>query len=430
MQQRLFAFLLVLFAGTLLLRAQKLVPVAKGWAGNSVNAVVFRKNSVVTCKNYQFVAFYDGQGKLTLAKRQLGKSFDQIETTSFTGNYKDAHNCISLMVDGDGYLHLSWDHHGHPLRYARSVAPFSLRLTDKMPMTGKNETNVTYPEFHRLPDGNLIFMYRDGRSGRGNLVMNRYDIHTRQWTQLHANLIDGENRQNAYWQACVDTHGTIHISWVWRSSPDVASNHSMNYACSRDGGLSWQKSTGQPYTLPIREAEAETALDIPQHSDLINQTSMTTDDEGNPFIASYWRAADSPVPQYRIIYLLDGKWQTSNLNLRHTDFSLSGVGTKSIPVSRPQILVSGKGSKARVSLVFRDRERGSRVSIATCTNLRTNHWTTTDLTGFSVGDWEPTYDTEYWKQKHRLQLFVQNVQQVDGEGLSDAQPAMIYILQQ
>jgi hypothetical protein len=32
---------------------------------------------------------------------------------------------------------------------------------------------VTYPEFHALPGGDLLFLYRDGGSGGGNLAMNR-----------------------------------------------------------------------------------------------------------------------------------------------------------------------------------------------------------------------------------------------------------------
>ena len=35
------------------------------------------------------------------------------------------------MVDGDGYLHLSFDHHGHKLNYCRSIAPDTLVLGDK-----------------------------------------------------------------------------------------------------------------------------------------------------------------------------------------------------------------------------------------------------------------------------------------------------------
>ena len=33
-----------------------------------------------------------------------------------------------------------------------------------------------------------------------------------------ANLVSGEGKRNAYWQAVTDKKGTIHISWVWRES--------------------------------------------------------------------------------------------------------------------------------------------------------------------------------------------------------------------
>lgn len=29
-------------------------------------------------------------------------------------------------------------------------------------MTGKDEDDVTYPEFYRMPDGDLLFVYRSG----------------------------------------------------------------------------------------------------------------------------------------------------------------------------------------------------------------------------------------------------------------------------
>ena len=83
------------------------------------------------------------------------------------------------MVDGEGFLHVSWDHHNHPLRYAKSISPGSLMLTDKMMMTGNNEQNVSYPEFYKLNDQQLLFFFRDGRSGQGNLVINQYDVATK-----------------------------------------------------------------------------------------------------------------------------------------------------------------------------------------------------------------------------------------------------------
>ena len=409
--------------------SQKLIPVGDGWAGNSINTVVFRKNSVVSKGNIQFTAYYNNDGFLTIAKRKLNSKKWEITTAKYKGNIKDAHNSISIMLDGDGYLHVSWDHHGNELRYARSVKPYSAELGQKMQMTGQNETNVTYPEFYNFPNGDLIFMYRDGRSGKGNLVMNRYDLKTKTWEQLHSNLIDGENRQNAYWQACIDKQGVIHISWVWRSSPDVASNNSMCYARSTDSGKSWEKSTGEKYQLPINAANAEYAWKIPQRSELINQTSMTTDDAGNPFIATYWRDSISPFPQYRIIYKTTSGWQTKCVCSRKTGFSLSGGGTKRIPIARPQILVKGKSEKTRITILFRDEERDSKVSKAVLNSLKSDEWRITDLTDFSVGEWEPTYDTELWKAKSKLNIFVQKVFQVDGEGVANVKPEMVYILE-
>ena len=102
--------------------------------------------------------------------------------------------------------------------------------------------------------------------------------------QLSDNLIDGEGKRNAYWQACVDDKNIIHISWVWRESPDVASNHDLCYARSKDGGVTWENSRGKKYQLPINATTAEYAWHIPQNSELINQTSMSADKSGNPII--------------------------------------------------------------------------------------------------------------------------------------------------
>lgn len=407
----------------------RVVDVADGWARNSVNAVVFRKNSLVTHGDQQYIAFYDPQANVVLGKRQLGSDAWELKTTPYKGNALDAHNSISLMVDGAGTLHLAWDHHNNPLRYARGVRPGALELTDKLPMTGQNERSVSYPEFYRQPDGGLLFFYRDGGSGRGNLVINRYDTATQAWTRLHSNVISGEGRRNAYWQAFLDHQGTLHLSWVWRESPDVASNHDMAYARSRDGGRSWETSQGQPYTLPITEASAEVAARIPQNSELINQTSMSADRDGNPYIASYWRRAGSTVPQYQIVYRSGDAWKELELGFRRTPFSLSGVGTKAIPIARPQIMVHLQARSPTAVLVFRDEERGGRVSVARITDFDAGRWVVRDLTSDAVGAWEPSFDTELWRTRGELNLFLQAVQQVDGEGAANVPPSKVRVLQ-
>lgn len=403
----------------------QLVEVGKGYSQTSINTTIFRNNSIVTHKGEQYICYYDADGYITLGKRKLGSKEWTLNRTQYKGNVKDAHNIISMMLDGDGYLHLSFDHHGNPLNYCRSVAPYSLELGEKEPMIGIDENDVTYPEFYWLKGGDLLFVYRSGASGRGNLVLNRYSLKDRKWERIQDILIDGENQRNAYWQLYVDEMGTIHLSWVWRESWLVETNHDICYACSEDNGTTWYKTTGEKYELPIRMENAEIACAIPQNSELINQTSMSADANGYPYIASYWRDVDSKVPQYRLVWYDGRAWHTSQVSNRTTPFSLRGGGTKMIPISRPRIVVDNK----KVCYLFRDEERGNKVSIAYTKDITKGEWEITDLTSFPVDAWEPSHDTELWKQKKQLHLFVQQTKQGDGERVVESKPQPVYVLE-
>ena len=129
------------------------------------------------------------------------------------------------------------------------------------------------------------------------------------------------------------------------------------------------------------------------------------------------------------MYKADGGWKKQVLDFRKSPFSLSGGGTKRIPISRPQIVAWKSKKNLLAAIIFRDEERGSKVSAAINTNLQQNKWQVVDLTLTSVGSWEPTYDTELWKTKKYLQLFVQNVDQADAEGQSKLAPQMVEVLE-
>ncbi len=409
---------------------QKLVPAGKrGYSQTSVNTAIFRKNSIVTHNGIQYIAFYDENGYLTLGKRELGNTQWTFYLSQYKGNCEDAHNVISIMVDGEGFLHVAFNHHGSSLNYCRSLRPGSLILGNKEIMVGRDETEVTYPEFYRLTNGDLIFVYRSGGSGRGNLIMNRYEAKTKTWQRVQNVLIDGENERNAYWQLYVDNVNTIHLSWVWRETPDVATNHDLCYARSRDGGVTWEKSDGEKYRLPITAENAEYVWHIPQDSELINQTGMCADKNGNPYIATYWRDRESTVPQYRLVWFDGETWHMQQVFERKTSFTLKGGGTKRIPISRPQLVIDNERGKNNFYYIFRDEERGDKVSLASTRDLEKGIWETRDLTDFSVGAWEPTYDTELWREEHKLHLFVQHTDQGDGEKTGLLSPQPVYILE-
>jgi hypothetical protein len=403
------------------------IPVGLAWSNNSVNTVKFRKNALTTFKDIQFTAYYDANGAVVLGKRKLKSSTWEIVKTPFSGNVKDAHNSISIAVDGDGYLHVSWDHHDTKLRYAKSRSPLSLDLGNEESMTGITEQKVTYPEFYNLPNGNLLFFYRSGSSGRGNMIINSYSVKDKKWSQIQSNLLNGEDKRSAYWQATVDKKGIIHLSWVWRESWDVSTNHDICYARSKDGGLTWEKSNGEKYNLPITIVSAEIAWEIPEKSSLINQTSMTADQNGNPYIANYWNESD--IPQFQIVYLENSIWKRTNTAFRTTSFYLGGGGTKKIPISRPDLLIKEEGGNRYLYLLFRDSERENKVSMAYTNLSKENNWKVTDLTTTSIGEWEPNYDISLWEKQKKLHIFLQNVNQVDGEGLAKSEPTMVRVLE-
>ncbi len=403
----------------------RLVEVEKGYSGTSVNTEAFRRNSLVTHSNKQYIAFYDDNGYLTLGRRTLDYDTWEVNHTPYRGHVEDAHNAISLMVDGDGFLHVAFDEHDDSLHYCRSIAPESLALSPQEPMIGVDEAKVSYPEFYSLPSGNLLFVYRSGMSGQGNMVMNYYDTQSRTWHRLHDVLIDGEGQRSAYWQLAVDDNGIIHLSWVWRETPLVETNHDLCYARSYDDGKTWCKTDGTLYNLPIRLDNAEYACHIPQGSDLINQTSMCVDSLGDPYIATYWRDQYSKIPQYRLVWHDGLEWHSSQVAHRRTPFTLGGGGTKLLPIARPQIVIDGD----EAFYIFRDEERGNKASMFYASELSKRDWRVIDLTDYSLEAWEPTIDTELLKQQKKLHLFVQKVLQGDGERSVDVAPQMVGVLE-
>ncbi len=396
---------------------------AEAWAGSSVNVLANQSSTLITEGNFQYAAFYAADTHLVLARRALNEEKWETRKTDYTGNVADAHNTVSIAVDGAGYLHVAWNHHANALKYARSKEPGSLELGPQTAMTGLLESSVTYPMFFRQPDGGLLFLYRDGRSGKGNVVLNHYNPQTREWRQVHENLIDGEGARSAYLAATIDPQGTFHLAWNWRDSGDVASNHDLCYAKSADGGQSWTTSNGTPLKLPITAATAEYALRIPQNSTLMNPPSLTTDATGHPFIATYWAPTGTTVPQFHLVRYDGTQWSVAAITQRTQSFALQGTATKHPPISRGVILTRQSARDATEAyLVYRDDKRGGRIILAACDNLAFPVWHEQELTTDSVGAWEPSVDAAQWKLFGQIHLLVQTVQQQDG---NDSKPADI-----
>ncbi len=364
-----------------------------------------------------------------IARRKHSSDKWELYRTQYKGNVRDAHNSISIIVDKEGFIHMSWDHHNSKLNYCKSLKPEIPIMGDKVAMTGANESSVTYPEFYCLPSGDILFAYRDGGSGNGNLILNKYDHQECKWERIQSNLIDGGGKRNAYWQIAPDKKGNIHISWVWRETPDVKTNHDLCYAFSDDSGLTWKKSSGEKYELPISEGNAEIICHINQGSNLINQTSMVCDNECNPYIATYYKEDASECTRFHVIYKDHSSWKNVKTPERKTDFELGGFGSRSIPISRPQIIVEGSGKNKKIVLVYRDEEIGNHVCLSKIACEGNTKWEQSVISPFPVDRWEPSYDTYMWGKYEKLNLYFQKTGQGQGETMVEMEGQPVYILE-
>lgn len=256
--------------------------VALVWSGHPVGF------SLLTQGNRQFVAFYDDQRRMTVASRMLDSS--QWRFVRLPSNIGwDSHNSVTMAIDDEGQIHLSGNMHCVPLIYFRTTRPYDITSFEKIPeMVGHEEKSCTYPRFLRGAEGELIFTYRDGRSGRGDQYYNVYDPKTKTWRRLlDKPLTSGGGKMNAYLHGPVrDRDGVFHLCWVWRNSPDCATNHDLSYARSKDL-VHWETSAGKPLTIPITVETGEIVDPVPPGGGIINGNTILGFDSQNRPILSY-----------------------------------------------------------------------------------------------------------------------------------------------
>jgi hypothetical protein len=265
------------------------------WSGHPVAF------DILTERGHQFIAYYDADRRLTLIGRKLsdaGSTRVQPEGVPVPRRKRmsnvlgwDSHNSLEMALDRDGYLHLSGNMHRDPLVYYRTREPFDVSTLERVDrMTGELENEVTYPHFFKNAEGDLMFRYRDGGSGKGSDYYNIYNNRSREWSRLIAgSLLDGEGARNAYSSGPVlSPDGSYHMVWMWRDTSDAATNHTLSYAYSSDL-IHWQTSARKTLELPITINKGEVIDDAQPGEGLINMTFNIGFDAQNSPIVSYHR---------------------------------------------------------------------------------------------------------------------------------------------
>ncbi|AQR75307.1 BNR repeat-containing protein [Sphingomonas sp. LM7] len=260
--------------------AQKIEAIDRVWAGHDVAF------ALVATRSHIHVGYYDAARQLSVASRARGSSWwTYTRLPSWVG--WDSHNRIAMAVDAEGQLHVAANMHNDPLVYFRTRLPGDVRTLARVQMMvdAAAERSMTYPEFLKDAGGRLIFKYRDGGSGRGREIYNVADGEG--WKRLiDAPLVEGEGKRSAYFVGPVlGPDGWFHLSWVWRDTPDAATNHDLSYARSPDL-VHWQRADDTPLPLPIRLDAADIVDPVPVRGGMINNnTPLGFDALGRPVIA-------------------------------------------------------------------------------------------------------------------------------------------------
>lgn len=283
--------------------------IAPVWAGHPVGF------ALLTHGRRQYVAFYDDQRRMTIADRNLDSNEWRFVRLPITTKW-DSHNYITMTADDDGYLHLSGDMHVVPLVYFRTTRPGDSATFARIPsMVGTNEQRCTYPRFLRGANDALLFTYRDGSSGNGDQIYNVYDHKTRTWKRLMDKpLTDGQGERNAYFSDPVrGPDGYFHLVWVWRESPDCATNHDPMYARSKDL-VHWETSGGKPLPLPITLQSGEVVDPVPVGGGIINgNVRLGFDTKKRPIVSYHKHDANGKTQIYNA-RMQDGKWKAHQVS--------------------------------------------------------------------------------------------------------------------
>lgn len=313
---------------------------------------------LLTTTTHQFVAYYDAERRMTVSARALDSKIWTHQALP-SGVGWDSHNYVTMALDSDGHLHVSGNLHCNPLIYFRTEKPGDVTTLRAAPMTGELEDRTTYPQFLNDAKGRLVFTYRHGGSGNGINIYNRYDTGSRTWSRLlDTPLFDGEALRNAYPSLpAAGPDGWFHTHWVWRDTPDCATNQHLSHARSRDL-IHWESIFGQPVKLPIRFGHDELIVDrIPSGGGIINGGHrLAFDAEKRPMLAYHKSDANGHMQIY-IARPEKDAWQSHVLTDWKTPIEFSGGG--SMPFIGIAITRFGEIAPGIFGIGYQHREHGS-----------------------------------------------------------------------
>ena len=151
------------------------------------------------------------------------------------------HNQPSIVVDGEGYVHVFTSMHTSLIHYFRSASPGDVtNMVDASWNFPDVEWGWTYPTVARAPNGDIYLMMRvanrlpTGETHRDAFVY-KYTLSLRQWERLAH--IAGQEFRSLYPQDIAATSEGAHFLFEWGKYAASAVRHSGAYGIIGSDGM-------------------------------------------------------------------------------------------------------------------------------------------------------------------------------------------------
>ena len=378
----------------------------------NVNSLPFTQDPLATVGDCQYAVWISGPRRVPLiAARDLLRGawtepvdLSAVPDSPFTAETKlDPHHSYALGVDAQGRVHVAGNDHNEPLRYAVSD-PGDPARWQAGEMIGSEEERVTYPAFASLPDGALLFAYRDGRAGHGDVYLNRLPAGAGRWGRVGMLVAGRGSDESPYLNhLAVGRDGVLHLSGCFRGKGGAAANRDVWHAVSDDGGSTWRSADGRLLELPLTHETVPIVVPTPPRgSGLVNQMGAAVGAAGRPHV-SYFHYDASGATQVALASWDGERWHSRDIAPGLTHRMETDTPIVDATVARPQIACTADGN---VWAVFRATHdgRGGRVSCIRCTPglpLRE-----LPLYDGDLGAWEPTLDSRALRERDELHLLL------------------------
>lgn len=305
------------------------------WGGFPVQFALLTRGS------YEFAGYYNSVRRLIVVRRN-SKTNETIAAELPTTLGWDSHNGIAMAVDSTGILHVLANMHDSPLMYFRSSKPYDVSTLARVPaMTGIAENSITYPTFLKVRGPNLILSYRNGKSGAGDLRLKEFAPASRSWSDVTPKgLISGEGVRSAYpTDITQGPDGRYSVAWVWRDSPDAATNHDPSYAYS-DDLKTWKDASGEPFRLPITLKTADIVDHVPAGGGILNGLLAIGFDAEARAVVSYHRYDQSDHSQIFNARYEGGRWVSRPASNWNFKWRFSGLGSFAFAIEVDPVVAS------------------------------------------------------------------------------------------